>query len=108
MFYVALIQQQWFLNFQNIEPMLSTLPVNQFTMQFLEKLGNIDLSFVGTLKIRRLQKSIPFQLPKTIVTVTTAEKSEVKNQKPTEESEDVYHIQDVVEDYEEDIHVKIW
>ncbi|VDI10241.1 Hypothetical predicted protein [Mytilus galloprovincialis] len=105
---VALIQQQWFVNFQNIEPMLSTLPVNQFTMQFLEKLGNIDLSFVGTLKIRRLQKSIPFQLPKTIVTVTTAEKSEVKNQKPTEESEDVYHIQDVVEDYEEDIHVKIW
>ncbi|VDI19539.1 Hypothetical predicted protein [Mytilus galloprovincialis] len=99
---VALIQQQWFVNFQNIEPMLATLPVNQFTMQMLDILGKINLSFVGTLKIRRLHKSIPFQLPKDTAIATTAEKQEVENPKPIEESEDVNHIQDVVENCEED------
>ena len=99
---VALIQQKWFVNFKNIDPMLSTLPVNQFTMQSLQILGNIDLSFVGTLKIRRLHKSIPFQLPTANATVTTAEKSDVENPNPTEESEAVNHTQDVVEEYEED------
>ncbi|CAC5393035.1 unnamed protein product [Mytilus coruscus] len=101
LFCVALIQQKWFVNFQHLEPMLSTLPVNQFAMQMLEILGNIDLSFVGKLQIRRLHKSIPFQLPQATATATTAEKPEVDIPKPTEESEDVNQIQDVVEDYGE-------
>ncbi|CAC5393037.1 thiG [Mytilus coruscus] len=62
---------------------------------------NIDLSFVGKLQIRRLHKSIPFQLPQATATATTAEKPEVDIPKPTEESEDVNQIQDVVEDYGE-------
>ncbi|VDH99370.1 Hypothetical predicted protein [Mytilus galloprovincialis] len=41
-------------------------------------------------------------LPQATATATTAEKPEVESPKPTEEREDVNHIQDVVEDYEGD------
>ncbi|VDI81533.1 Hypothetical predicted protein [Mytilus galloprovincialis] len=42
------------------------------------------------------------KLPQATATATTAEKPEVESPKPTEEREDVNHIQDVVEDYEGD------